>query len=78
MRVLPLLRWDALQAFVASSKTKGLGEQMGEVREVGVAVRFCCKSLVVRLDSHSKGEVVRHSCIRRQSIGRFRDETAEE
>jgi len=44
---------------------------------VGVVVRFCCKSLVVRLGSHSKAKVVRHSCIRRQSIGQFRDETAE-
>jgi hypothetical protein len=56
---------------------KGLGEQTGEVPEVVAEVHFCCRSLVARLDSHSKGEVVPHSCIRRQSIGRFRDETAE-
>lgn len=49
---------------------------MEEVREVGVEVRFCCKSLVAQLGSHSKGAVVRQSCIRRQSIGQFRDETA--
>ena len=50
---------------------------MEAVREVGVEVRFWCKSHVARLDSRSKGEVVRHSHIHRQSIGRFRGETAE-
>ena len=51
---------------------------MGEVREVGVEVRLCCKSRAVRLGSRSKGEVVRHSRIHRRSIDRFRDDTAGE